>query len=117
MMVDAVGLIVYIVMVRALDKFDLGTKFTALTIGITPLVLNGAYRAITGSIYHKSLTSMFDSYEIISAVIQLILAFIIVRLLVRNEESIGAWYTVAIVGGAVSYAFVPSFMRLLLGLF
>ena len=117
MMVDAVGLIVYMVMVRALDKFDLGTKFTALTIGVAPLVLNGIYRGTTGSVYHKPLNSMFDSYEIISAVIQLLIAFIIVHQLVRNEENIGAWYTVAIIGGAVSYAFVPSTVRLLVGLF
>jgi hypothetical protein len=116
MMVDAIGLIVYIVMLWSFNKFDLGIKFTALTIGIAPVLLNGIYRAIMASIYHKSLNGLFAPYEIIAAVVQLVFAFIIVRLLERNEESIGAWFTVAIIGGAVSYAFVPSFAQLLVGL-
>ena len=117
MIVDAIGLIVYAVMLRAYNKFDLSIKFTALTIGIAPVVLNGTYRAITGLTYHKSLNDLFAPYEIIAAVVQLVLALVIVRLLDRNEESIGAWFAVAIIGGAVSYAFVPSFARLLVGLF
>lgn len=111
MFIDAIGLLVYAVMLKVSSKYDMGVIRAALITGISPIAINGAYRGIITLIYHKSLLTIFAPYELVTYDIQLLVVFVIFYFLKRNDDSLGVWFIIAALGAFVCYAFVPSVVQ------
>ena len=111
MFIDAIGLLVYAVMLKVSTKFDMSVIRAALVTGILPIIINGGYRAAVMSVYGKSLATIFAPYELVTFGVQLVVVFVILYFLKRNDDSLGVWFIIATLGAIVCYAFVPSFIQ------
>lgn len=113
MFIDGVGLFFYLLAIVYASKFGLNVTVASWFVGIAPIIFNAAYRLLIATAYHKPLMEIFSLADIITAILQLMLAFVIFTLLDRNEDSLGSWVLITIIGVVVSYTFVPSTMPLI----
>jgi hypothetical protein len=88
-----------------------------LFVGIAPVVFNLIVRSIMDGITHTSLGGIFSLTYIITAIVQLLLAFIIFRLMDQREESLSAWLFIVTISGVINYMFVPNTIPLIVSSF
>lgn len=117
MFIDAAGFIFYVIGVSYYVKYNPSIKGVALFIGIGPIVLNALYRGIMAGVYDKPLSGIFTLSDIITAFLQLLLAFVILAFARRNEESIAMTWVILASGGFLSYAILPGAISWIVTLF
>lgn len=111
MLIDATGLIFYMLGVIYYARYNSSIKATALFVGIGPIVFNVLYGVAMASIYHNALSGIFTFSEIVTAALQLLFAYAIFYMARRNEDSLAATWLVLTVGGLVSYAILPGIVQ------
>lgn len=117
MFIDAAGLIFFSIGIVYFLKYNASVRSTALFIGISPIIFNALYRVIMANVYDKPLSGIFTLTDIIVAVLRLILAFVILLFVSRNEESGAMTWAILASGGILSYAILPSVMPWVVALF
>lgn len=114
MSVDFIGLLVYAIVLRAMDRYELGMKAAVSYIVVLPFVITKLYQAIILSIHHAPLSQLVSLADIVITLLQIPAAVLVVALLRRNEESVSAWLGYSVLGGVLSYMLLPYMVGLFL---
>jgi len=107
MSIDGIGLLVYAVMIRAFGKYNLSIKFSAITVGVAPFVINKIIAFIMLRIYNSPIEKLFVPADIVISLLQLIVAFIIFYMMQQRDDDLVSWFTVAIFGAGINYMLIP----------
>ncbi len=107
MSIDAIGIFVYVVVLRYISVFDLSIKFSAITIGVMPLILKAAYGYVTSGTYNLPLYRFIVPTDIVIALAQLITTFIVLYIMQQKEDDTSSWFMIAVIGAGINYTLIP----------
>lgn len=110
------GILVYIGMVRAFARYDLGVIFSAVVTVIGIFCFNVLFLKLPAIIgFGAPLSSIFTLNSIVTAILQIIAALLIFRQLKVVEDTIGAWFSWAIIGGIIIPLAIPLVVSAVVG--
>lgn len=108
MIIDAVGLFVYVLALRFCSAYDINAKLTAVLIGFGPIILLTTIRYITAFALGLPVDRLIAPSDIVVAIAQTIVAFFIVyKLQQKDDNDLTSWFMVAIAGAMTNYALIP----------
>lgn len=107
MNIDPIGLLVYAIMVRAFGVYNLSIKFSALIVGVAPLVIAKLINFISLRIYDLPLRQLLAPSDIVITLLQLVVAFFVFYMLRQRDDDLAAWFAIFIVGASVNYMLIP----------
>jgi heme/copper-type cytochrome/quinol oxidase subunit 4 len=115
MSIDAIGVFVYIVVLRIQAVYDLSIKRTAIMIGFGPLVMLTAIRFITAVALSQPVNQLITPASVFIAIVQLVASFFILHKLQQADDNdLTSWFIIAALGAIVNYALIPYIVPLLI---
>lgn len=108
MVIDAVGLFIYVMALRLFSVYNLSIKFAAFLIGFGPIITLTFIRYMTALATKLPLDQLIVSTEVAVAFTQLLIALIILyKLQQKDENDLTDWFMIAVVGALINYVLLP----------
>lgn len=107
MPIDTVGLIFYLIVIFYTNKLGTNVKLASLFAGLGSVIFTLTMHYIMAAIHGTNAYPLFIIEQIAQYIVQLIILFIIFKLVVNNEDSIKNYLIIVSLGGVVNYLLVP----------
>lgn len=107
-----VGILLYVVIVRAFDSRNLSISFASIAVVAVPFIFSMIMRYIMLTSHHVPLSQLVTPADFIIVLVQLFVAFGVFYKLLQNEESIVGWALWTMMGCIGIYFVAPYAVRL-----
>lgn len=114
MVIDVLGMIVYIVVLYLYINFNLNIRLSAILMGAVPLVFKAIYKGIAAASYGGSFFLALSPSDIVIFIAEILSSLVILTYLQRSDEDTHGWLFIALFGAVVSYVLIPSMILCLL---
>lgn len=107
MPIDTTGLIFYSIVVFYTSKLGTNVKLASIFAGFSSVLFTLIMRYIMASIYGTSVYPVFTIVQLAQYLTQLVILFVIFKLVVNYEDSLKDFLIIVSLGGVVNYLLVP----------
>jgi hypothetical protein len=102
------SILLYAVVVRLFNDYDIGIIFSAFAAVLGPFVLKSFLKLMILTGYNLPLSNLVNGAILLTVILQILAACSIFYELRKNENSMGSWFMWAFGGGFVLFIAIPA---------